>query len=81
MVTEVPGRKGVVISQMAGNAPINGNKEDAFIYVFLFQGGLPVIQIPVPFLIQCAEFGFSFGLCDSAHLYLSLNVTVNIKTQ
>lgn len=77
MVTEVTGRKGVVISQMAGNAPINGNKEDAFIYVFLFQGGL----VPIPFLIQCAQFGFSLGLCDSAHLFLSLNVAVNIKAQ
>lgn len=49
MVTEVTGRKGVVISRMAGNVPINGNKEDAFIYVFLFQGGLPVIPSPRSF--------------------------------
>lgn len=46
-LAEVTGNKGVVIRPEPGNVPFNGNnkKKDTF-NVFMFQGGLPVIQSP-----------------------------------
>lgn len=45
-LAEVTGKKGFVIWPVPGNVPIDGNKEETFIYIFMFQGGLPVIQRP-----------------------------------
>lgn len=46
---KLTGKKGLVIWPVPGNVPINGNKEETFIYIFMFQGGLLVIQRPLFF--------------------------------
>lgn len=42
-LAEGTGKKGFVIWQVPGNVPLDENKEDTFIYIFILQGGLPVV--------------------------------------
>lgn len=48
-LAEVTG-KGFVIWWVPGNVPINCNKEETFLYIFRFQGGLPVTPGPHCFM-------------------------------
>lgn len=60
MVTEVTGRKGVVISRMAGNAPINGNKED--VYLCISVPGRAACDSKSPFLSWYSVLSLGFHL-------------------
>lgn len=87
MVTElieVTGNKGVVIRPEPGNAPFNGNNNKKRHFLCLYVPGQSACdsKSPVLFLMQCAQFGLlSVGLSYLAHLFLVLNVIVDITPQ
>lgn len=60
-------RKGFGIRRVPGNVPTNCNKEETFIYIFLFQGGLPVTQRAHGFMscnVLClGSFHWALGSC------------------
>lgn len=87
MVTElieVTGNKGVVIRPEPGNAPFNGNNNKKRHFLCLYVPGRSSCdsKSPILFLMQCAQFGLlSVGLSYLAHLFLVLNVIVDITPQ